>query len=177
MLFSLTGDAPAVTETWEWDPGTPGLRMSAHLQPAFGAQPFDCRLRRGPRERGPASDLPVATCPIREIEIHAVVGGMSEGGPGVELDVWTGLGWETVVENDAATEQPGGLTYVYPNDDEADPLAGLDLRRLVFGKLANDQAVNVRVKPKHRSGPRRLGELVAEDLEVRVRYSHPEPEQ
>ena len=63
-------------------------------------------------------------------------------------------------------------------DDEADPLAGLGFSRLIFGETRDDKAINIRLKPKHPGGKRRdLGDLAADYLEVRVRYTHPEPEE
>ena len=101
--------------------------------------------------------------------------------PGAELELWTGFGWETVARNDAlpedASEEDAELTYTWPNDDEADPLAGLDFGRLVFGRTLEEKAINVRLKPKHPGGKRRdLGDIAADYLEVRVEYTHPAAE-
>ena len=72
---------------------------------------------------------------------------------------------------------PGELTYTWPNVDEADPLADLDLGRLVFGRTLEEKAINVRLKPKHPPGKRRdLGDLAADYLEVRVEYTHQDDE-
>ncbi len=82
---------------------------------------------------------------------------------GVEMQVWNGFAWETVAENDAPPDQPGALSHT---TDTVGPL--------VFGQTREDKAINVRLKPKHPGGKRQdLGDLAADYLEVRVKYTHP----
>ena len=103
----------------------------------------------------------------------------SDAAPGVDMQLWTDLRWETVANNSAGPDAPEQLSYtrVAPPpgepDDEADPLAGLGFSRLVFGETRDEKAINVRLKPKHPGGKRRdLGDLAADYLEVRVKYTH-----
>jgi len=114
-----------------------------------------------------------------ELTIHLE----NDAAPGVDMQVWTGLRWETVAHNSAGPDAPEQLSYtrVAPPpgepDDEADPLAGLGFSRLVFGETRDEKAINVRLKPKHPGGKRRdLGDLAADYLEVRVKYTHPADE-
>jgi len=96
----------------------------------------------------------------------------SDAAPGVEMQLWTGLGWKTVADNNAGPHAPAELTW--PAADEADPLAGLDIGRLVFGRTPRDKAINLRLKPKNPGGKHKnLGALAADYLEVRVKYTHP----
>ena len=76
---------------------------------------------------------------------------------------WTGLGWETVAENEAPPRQPGAL-------DHTTDAPG----RWVFGDRLDDKAINVRMKPRHDPGKHEgQGELEADYLEVRIKYTQP----
>ena len=158
-------------ETWFWDGGAksrPGQVMAVPfalaLDPHTAPRPDPLLCLRQP-----------GACPVREVSIDWVSGGLGDnpGNPGTdvygsELLAWSQGGWIRLTSNSSSTGSPGAMHFDLITGDPPSQLVAKEIGRLFFTELLN---LYLAVTPAADSGTLPgFGKLVTDFLEVTVKY-------